>query len=289
MCDVTDDPFSAQFVWPAPAKVNHFLHVTGRREDGYHRLQTLFQFLDLQDELVFTARGDGHIRLLNPPPGLAGDDNLILRAARLMQRMSGAPIGADIHLTKRIPVGGGLGGGSSNAATTLVALNRLWNLGFPLDELAGYGAMLGADVPVFVRGKAAWGEGIGEKLSPIDLPERAIVLVVPPVAVSTASIFGDADLPRDHPRVEWSDFLAGECVNDCEAVVCRRHPEVALALSTLRRFGPAKLSGTGASVFLECDDRAAAEAVAAQLPASWNKPVVRGLNHSPLAAIMRGL
>tara|TARA_R110001599_G_scaffold153651_20_gene339086 strand:+ start:10984 stop:11844 length:861 start_codon:yes stop_codon:yes gene_type:complete len=286
---LTDHPFSARFIWPAPAKLNHFLHVTGQRDDGYHSLQTVFQFIDLQDELVFTARGDGQIRLLNAPAGLQGDDNLILRAARLIQRMSGAPIGADIHLTKRIPVGGGLGGGSSNAATTLVALNRLWNLGFPLDELAGYGAMLGADVPVFVRGRAAWGEGIGDRLTPMGLPEQPVVLVIPPVSVSTASIFNDPELPRDHARVEWDDFWAGRCGNDCEAVVCRRHPEVAEALAALRTHGPARLSGTGAAVFLPCDSQAAAQAVLDQLPKNWTKRVVQGLNHSPLAAILRGL
>lgn len=286
---MTDDPFSARFIWPSPAKLNHFLHVTGRRDDGYHTLQTVFQFIDLQDELVFTARGDGDIRLLNAPEGLQGEDNLILRAARLIQRMSGAPIGADIHLTKRIPVGGGLGGGSSNAATTLVALNRLWNLGFPMDELAGYGAMLGADVPVFVRGKSAWGEGIGERLTPVTLPEQPIVLIVPPVSVSTGSIFSDPALPRNHARIDWADFLAGRCGNDCEAVVCARHPEVAEALTVLRTLGPAKLSGTGAVVFLACDSHRAAEAVLAQLPKNWTKRVVQGLNHSPLAAILRGL
>ncbi|WP_029890785.1 4-(cytidine 5'-diphospho)-2-C-methyl-D-erythritol kinase [Polycyclovorans algicola] len=286
---VTDDPFSARFIWPSPAKLNHFLHVTGRRDDGYHTLQTVFQFIDLQDELVFTARGDGDIHLHNAPEGLQGDDNLILRAARLIQRMSGVPVGADIHLTKRIPVGGGLGGGSSNAATTLVALNRLWNLGFPLDELAGYGAILGADVPVFVRGRAAWGEGIGERLMPVTLPETPVVLVVPPVSVSTASIFKDPALPRDHARVDWATFEAGACVNDCEAVVCRRHPEVAEALAALRKLGPARLSGTGAAVFLPCDSQHAAQMVIDQLPKNWTKRVVQGLNHSPLAAILRGL
>jgi len=285
----SEHPFSSRFAWPAPAKINRFLHVTGRRSDGYHTLQTLFQFIDLQDDLRFSARGDSEFVLHDAPAALATEDNLILRAARLMQRVSGAPLGADIYLTKRIPVGGGLGGGSSNAATTLVALNRLWNLGFPIDELADLGATLGADVPVFVRGTAAWGEGIGERLSPVTLAESWLVLAMPAVTVPTAAVFADPALPRRHPSVTWDDYEAGRCGNDCEEVVCARYPEVARALDTLRAFGQARLSGTGACVFLSCVTEADAHRIDAALPDGLQRIITRGLNHSPLAAILHGL
>lgn len=285
----SEHPFSSRFAWPAPAKINRFLHVTGRRDDGYHTLQTLFQFIDLQDDLRFTARGDGAFVLHGAPAALATDDNLILRAARLIQRVSGAPLGAEIHLTKRIPVGGGLGGGSSDAATTLVALNRLWNLGFPTDELADLGTTLGADVPVFVRGTAAWGEGIGERLSPVAAEESWLVLAMPAVSIPTAAVFADPALPRRHPPVTWDDYTAGRCGNDCEDVVCARYPDVARTLDLLRAFGPARLSGTGACVFLPCATEADARRIEAGLPDDLRRIITRGLNHSPLAAIMRGL
>lgn len=284
-----DAPFSAGFAWPAPAKINLFLHVTGRREDGYHTLQTLFQFVDLVDHLRFHQRGDGQITLQTPLADINHDDNLIVRAARRLAAVSGAPIGVDIELDKRIPVGAGLGGGSSNAATTLIALNRLWNLGFPADELADIGLPLGADIPVFVRGHAAWAEGIGERLSPIDLPEPWYLLLLPPVTVATATVFADPTLERAHARVQFEDYSSGICVNDCEPVTTRLFPPVAEALAWLRRFGPARMSGTGACVFLEAENRAAAETLAAQADPTWRPTVVRGLNRSPLAAIMRGL
>ena len=273
----------------APAKVNLTLAVLGRRADGYHLLQTLFQFVDLVDHLHFQQRGDGQINLLTPVAGVATQDNLIVRAARKLQSVSGAPIGVDIRVDKCIPTGAGLGGGSSNAATTLIALNRLWNLGFPTDELADIGLALGADVPVFVRGHAAWAEGIGERLSPVDLPEPWYLLLLPPVSVLTADIFAAPDLRRDHPWVRFEDYQDGLCGNDCETVTCERHPEVAEALAWARRFGPARMSGTGACVFLETADRASAETLVAQAPPAWRPCAVRGLNRSPLAAIMRGL
>ena len=284
-----DAPFSAGFAWPAPAKINLFLHVTGRREDGYHTLQTLFQFVDLVDHLRFHQRGDGQITLQTPLADINHDDNLIVRAARRLAAVSGAPIGVNIELDKRIPVGAGLGGGSSNAATTLIALNRLWNLGFPADELADIGLPLGADIPVFVRGHAAWAEGIGERLSPIDLPEPWYLLLLPPVTVATATVFADPTLERAHARVQFEDYSSGICVNDCEPVTTRLFPPVAEALAWLRRFGPARMSGTGACVFLEAENRAAADTLAAQADPAWRPTVVRGLNRSPLAAIMRGL
>ncbi len=284
-----DDPFSAQFEWPAPAKLNLFLHVTGRRADGYHLLQTLFQFVDLVDHLRFRQRGDGQINLLTPLPGVADEDNLIVRAARKLQTVSGAPIGVDIEVDKQIPTGAGLGGGSSNAATTLVALNRLWNLGFPTDELADIGLALGADVPVFVRGHAAWAEGIGERLSPVILPEPWYVILLPAVQVSTAAVFADPTLRRDHPWVSMDDYDGGLCGNDCEAVTTARYPVVGEALAWARRFGAARMSGTGACVFLPAIDQASAESLAGQAEPQWRARAVRGLNRSPLAAIMRGL
>ena len=207
----------------------------------------------------------------------------------IQKHRRGAPIGVDIELDKRIPVGAGLGGGSSNAATTLIALNRLWNLGFPADELADIGLPLGADIPVFVRGHAAWAEGIGERLSPIDLPEPWYLLLLPPVTVATATVFADPTLERAHARVQFEDYSSGICVNDCEPVTTRLFPPVAEALAWLRRFGPARMSGTGACVFLEAENRAAADTLAAQADPAWRPTVVRGLNRSPLAAIMRGL
>jgi 4-diphosphocytidyl-2-C-methyl-D-erythritol kinase len=286
---MSDDPFSAAFGWPAPAKLNLFLHITGRRSDGYHLLQTWFQFLDLQDELHFRQRGDGELHLVEGIEGVADEDNLVLRAARRLRTVSGVAIGADIRLHKRIPLGAGLGGGSSNAATTLIALNRLWNLGFPIDELAEIGLALGADVPVFIRGQAAWAEGIGERLSPLPAPEMAYLLLLPPVQVATAQIFADLALRRDHPRVTPAEIAAGAGVNDCEPVTVRHHPEIGAALAWLRRHGPAAMSGTGACCFLPLADERLGRRLAAEAPPAWRATVVRGLNRSPLAAIMRGL
>lgn len=275
------------FPWPAPAKLNLFLHVTGRRKDGYHELQTLFQFLDHGDELYFTPRGDGVIQRLGGAPGVAEDDDLVVRAARLLQNASGANLGADIRVIKRIPLGGGLGGGSSDAATTLIALNRLWNLGFPNDELAGYGLTLGADVPVFVRSHAAWAEGVGDKLTPVTPPEPWYVIITPEVAVPTAEIFNAPELQRDCRPVRYEDFLAGRTQNVCEAVTCARYPAVREALDWLRAHGTPRMSGTGASVFATFETEAQAHRVAMKIPTNWRHFVARGLNRSPLAAIMR--
>lgn len=275
--------------WPAPAKLNLFLHVTGRRADGYHRLQTLFQFLDYGDTLLFTPNTRGELSCSGGPPGLPPEQELCLRAARLLREASGAQEGADIQVHKRIPLGGGLGGGSSNAATTLVALNQLWGCGLTTDALAALGLQLGADVPVFVRGHAAWAEGVGEILRPCAPPEPWYVVLTPPVAVSTAEIFGAPELRRDHAPVTETDFAAGRCVNDCEPVTFARHPQVAAAHAWLSRHAPARMSGTGASVFAAFDTRAAALAVAAQAPSEWRNFVAAGLNRSPLAGIIRRL
>ncbi|SFF43119.1 4-diphosphocytidyl-2-C-methyl-D-erythritol kinase [Fontimonas thermophila] len=276
--------FTAECPWPAPAKLNLFLHVTGRRPDGYHQLQTVFQFLDYGDSLFFTPRGDTEIRRVEGPRSIPPEQDLVVRAARAIQRASGCRLGAEIRIDKRIPVGGGLGGGSSDAATTLVALNRLWNLGLTTDELATLGLALGADVPVFVRGHAAWAEGIGERLTAVELPESWFVVLTPPVAVATREIFGAPELERHSTPVTLADFLAGRTGNVCEPVTCQRYPQVAAALAWLRRFGDARMSGTGASVFLPCTTRAQAADIAAQAPSDWHRIVARGLNRSPLHA-----
>lgn len=280
-------PYTADHAWLAPAKLNLFLHVTGRRADGYHNLQTVFQFVDFCDRLFFTPRGDGVIRRIEGPSHIAEDQDLVLRAASALQTASGCGLGADIRLEKNIPVGAGLGGGSSDAATTLTALNQLWNLGFTPDELARIGLKLGADVPVFVRGHAAWAEGVGERLRPLDLSEPWYLVLTPPVHVSTAEIFSAPELHRDTAAMTAEQFLAAGGHNDCEPVTCARYPQVKQALEWLRRFGPARMSGTGASIFLDFATRAQAEAVKAQVPPEWRSFVARGLNRSPLAGIMR--
>lgn len=280
-------PYIADHAWLAPAKLNLFLHVTGRRADGYHHLQTVFQFVDFSDRLFFTPRGDSIIRRTAGPAHIAEDQDLVLRAARALQAASGCSLGADICLEKNIPVGAGLGGGSSDAATTLTALNRLWNLGFTPDELACIGLKLGADVPVFVRGRAAWAEGVGERLRPLDLPEPWYLVLTPPVHVSTAEIFSAPELQRSTAAITVEQFLAVGGHNDCEPVTCARYPQVKQALDWLRRFGPARMSGTGASIFLDFATRQQAEAVKVQMPPEWQAFVARGLNLSPLAKASR--
>jgi 4-diphosphocytidyl-2-C-methyl-D-erythritol kinase len=282
-------PFTTEFPWPAPAKLNLFLHVTGRRDDGYHALQTLFQFLDHGDSLFFRPRGDGVVERLAAVPGVPPEEDLSVRAALLLSRASGANLGADIRIEKRIPMGAGLGGGSSDAATTLVALNRLWNIGFTGDELAALGLQLGADVPVFVRGLASWAEGIGERLSPVEIAEPWYLVITPPITVSTREIFGAPDLQRDCARVTLDDYLAGRTGNVCEAVTTARYPEVQAVLDWARAHGPAAMSGTGASVFMPFAERAPAIKLRSEVPADWKSFVARGLNRSPLTAIMRGL
>lgn len=282
MSDSLPGAFTAGFAWPAPAKLNLFLHITGRRADGYHELQTVFQFLDLADQLYFVPRGDGVIRRLEGPAAVREEDDLTVRAAQTIQRASGCNLGADIRIDKRIALGAGLGGGSSNAATTLVALNRMWNLGLTTDELATLGLRLGADVPVFVRGHAAWAEGVGERLSRIEPAERWYVVLVPPVAVSTAAIFAAPELQRDCPRITPADYSTDTADNVCEPVTIARHPEVATALRWLRMHGAARMSGTGAAVFLACETREQAKSIADRTDAPGQCFVARGLNRSPL-------
>lgn len=288
--------------WPAPAKLNLFLHIVGRRANGYHLLQTVFQFIDLCDELEIAPRQDGVIRALHALPGISPEQDLTMRAARLLKQAAAVRepsfSGADIRLRKRLPLGGGLGGGSSDAATTLVALNHLWDLKLSIDELAALGLRLGADVPVFVRGLAAWGEGVGERLTPLSLSEPWYLVLVPPCHVSTAEVFRDPELTRDSPPITISGFHTGSIRddwvrddgvrNDCEAVVRGHYPEVDSAMRWLGRYAQARLTGTGACVFAAFDDEAEAQRVCAQAPAGWQVLVARGLNRSPLLARLAG-
>ena len=274
--------------WPAPAKLNLFLHITGRRADGYHELQTVFQFLDYGDRLQIDVRRDGDLRREGTVAGVPADQDLTLRAARALQRDTGCRLGCDVRIDKRIPLGGGLGGGSSDAATALVVLNRLWQLKLPLADLARIGLTLGADVPVFVHGHAAWAEGIGERLTPVWPAEAWYLVITPDCAVNTREMYADPQLPRATPRVSWDDFAAGRTHNDFEAIVRRRYPPVAAALDVASRFGRARLSGSGASVFVDFPDQAAAMRAQAALPAGWRGLVARGLNESPLRAATGG-
>jgi 4-diphosphocytidyl-2-C-methyl-D-erythritol kinase len=276
------DALARRFVWPAPAKLNLFLHITGRRPDGYHELQTVFQFLDYGDELRFAPREDGVVRRLGEVAGVAPEQDLVVRAARLLQTATRCTRGADIHLTKRLPLGGGLGGGSSDAATTLTALNQLWGLGLDDEALAALGLQLGADVPVFVRGHAAWAEGVGERLTPVDLPEPWYVVLAPPVAVSTAALFADPQLTRHARPLRIRDFFVGAGTNVFEPLVRRQYPEIDAALRWLSGYSPARLTGTGACVFAAFETEGAARAVAADVAGRWGVIVAAGRNRSPL-------
>ncbi|MAM56336.1 MAG: 4-(cytidine 5'-diphospho)-2-C-methyl-D-erythritol kinase [Salinicola sp.] len=273
---------------PAPAKLNRLLRITGRREDGYHSLQTLFQILDRGDTLRFETQPQGSDITLSPAlAGVTEADNLIVRAARRLQRETGCRQGATVTLEKRLPMGGGLGGGSSNAATTLLALDRLWGLGLGLERLATLGLALGSDVPVFVRGRTAWAEGVGERLTAVDLGPAWFVIVHPGVEISTAAIFGHPGLTRDSTVISMRRALDGaapEAVwrNDCESIVRALHPEVDRALDWLGQYGNAMLTGTGACVFCPLDDERQADQVLQQVPDEWQAFKARGCNLSPL-------
>ena len=277
------EPLGRPEPWPAPGKLNLFLHVVGRRADGYHLLQTAFQFIDLLDEIRFWRRPPGAIERIGDLPGVPAESDLTIRAARRLAVLT-APDhpGVAIEVRKRLPMQGGVGGGSSDAATVLVALNELWNLGLKSAEIATIGVEFGADVPVFVHGQAAWAEGIGELLTPMDFPEPVFLLVQPDATVSTAEVFKDPELTRDSPTIKIRDSLTTGGRNDCEPVVRRRFPVVAEALDWLGQFGPARLTGTGSCVFAVMPSDAAAHAALDCVPARWNGHVVRGLNRSPL-------
>ncbi|QQA78022.1 4-(cytidine 5'-diphospho)-2-C-methyl-D-erythritol kinase [Pectobacterium parmentieri] len=277
--------------WPAPAKLNLFLYITGQRQDGYHLLQTLFQFLDYGDTLTIRPRDDDQINLLTPVDGVDNEQNLIVRAARLLQQQHGdrpTHFGADISIDKRLPMGGGLGGGSSNAATVLVALNHLWQSGLSVDSLAELGLQLGADVPVFVRGHAAFAEGIGEQLTPANPPEKWYLVAHPGVSIATPLIFGDPELTRNSPVRDLESLLNQTFVNDCEAIARKRFREVEQLLSWLLEYAPARLTGTGACVFAEFDTEFAARQVLDQAPEWLSGFVARGVNVSPLQRKLSG-
>jgi 4-diphosphocytidyl-2-C-methyl-D-erythritol kinase len=268
--------------WRAPAKLNLFLHVTGRRTDGYHELQTLFQLIDLCDTITISLRADGLIERPVGPAGVAPEADLTLRAALALQRATGTGQGAELRVHKRIPQGGGLGGGSSDAATTLLALNELWDCGLSLDELASLALPLGADVPVFVRGFSAWAEGVGERLTPVSLPEAWYVIIYPGVGISTQEVFQSPELTRNSPLITIRAFFQSGGHNDCEPVVRARSPEVAAAIDWLTREGSAQLTGTGSCVFTARRSAAEAERLAARVPERWMSFVARGLSTSPV-------
>lgn len=272
----------AHLILPAPAKLNLMLHILGRRPDGYHELQTLFQFLDHGDELGFSLREDGEIHLRTEVPGVPHDSNLIVRAARSLQQASGTRLGADIWLDKRLPMGGGIGGGSSDAATTLLGLDHLWRTRLGEERLAELGLALGADVPVFVRGRAAFAEGVGERLQPVTLEEPWFLVAVPQVFVSTAEVFTDPELTRNSAPINLRSLLEGGSRNDCQPVVEKRYPEVRNALMWLNKFTSARLTGTGACVFGSFPNRDDADKVARQLPATLPSFVAKGSNISML-------
>ncbi len=268
--------------WPAPAKLNLFLHITGRRADGYHELQTLFQFLDYGDELCFELREDGEIHRVTELDGIPEADDLVVKAAALLQQHTRCGAGVDIYVDKKLPMGGGLGGGSSDAATTLVALNHLWGLNLSTDELAKLGVQLGADVPVFVHGWAAWAEGVGEKLTPVQPEEPWYLVLIPASHVSTAEIFNDFELTRGCASIKMRDFLEGNSSNVCEPVVSKRYPEVRKSIEWLSKYAPTKMTGTGACVFASFAQEEDAQNVLKKLPEKWQGFVAKGMNLSPL-------
>lgn len=270
-------------IWPAPAKLNLFLRITGRRADGYHTLQTVFQFLDYGDELEFALTDDGQITRVSPLAGVPEDKDLTVRAARLLQQTAAVRQGVRIHLVKRIPAGGGLGGGSSDAATTLLALNELWGVHLPPAELARLGLALGADVPVFIHGQAAWGEGIGEVLTPVEPEEAWFLVLVPPVHVSTAQVFASPELTGYSPPLTIRDFHEGRGLrNDLEAAVRSRYPEVDRAMRWLSEYGEPRMSGSGGCVFLKVANADRGRQILERIPKPFTGFVARGMNRHPL-------
>jgi 4-diphosphocytidyl-2-C-methyl-D-erythritol kinase len=281
--------------FPAPAKLNLLLRVVGRRPDGYHLLQTVFRFIRYGDDVRLSVRQDGEIRRVSDLAGVAAADDLTVRAAKLLKDATGTPLGADIALVKRLPIGAGLGGGSSDAATVLIALNQLWGTGLTREELQALGIELGADVPVFIFGESAFGEGIGERLTPLALPPAWYLVLTPPVSVATAAVFSHPDLKRDSKVIKIQGFSAAELMahatnepmNDLQGLVCRLHPEVAGHLNWLQQFGRALMTGSGAAVFASFDTEAAARSVLARLPQTMSGFVARGLDRHPLSDLLK--
>ncbi len=268
--------------WPAPAKINLMLRITGQREDGYHLLQTVFQLTDLCDWLTFHQVNDSSVTLQTPIPGVPEQTDLTVRAANLLKQETGCQQGVCIEVEKKLPMGGGLGGGSSDAATTLVVLNRLWKLGLTEQRLMQLGLQLGADVPVFVFGRAAWAEGVGEKLERIDVPEKWTVIIKPDCHVDTKEIFSVKDLTRNSKSIRIADFLTGQHQNDCLDVVRKIYKPVEKALIDLSRFSEARLTGTGACVFAQFDSEELARQAYESLNSQWQVYLTKGLNRSLL-------
>lgn len=267
---------------PSPAKINLFLHITGRRDDGYHSLQTLFQLLDYGDQLTFNATQDSTISLSPQLEGVSSEDNLIVRAARLLQQATHTPSGCQIQLQKKLPMGAGLGGGSSNAATALLGLNRLWGTALSTSQLEDLGRQLGADVPVFIRGRTAFAEGIGEQLTPVDLPQSWYLVVTPNIQVSTAQIFSHPELTRHSPPIKIRALSEAQYRNDCQPIVEQLYPQVKQAISWLQRFEKPLMTGTGASVFCRFDSESQAVQAQTEVPEKWSSFVAPGVNLSPL-------
>jgi len=285
---LSDDNLWAQR-WPAPAKLNLMLRIVGRRPDGYHLLQTVFQFVELCDWLKFHRVADGSVRLLQALPGVAEADDLTVRAARLLQAETGCTQGVSIEVEKNLPMGGGLGGGSSDAATVLVVLNQLWGLGLSETKLMELGLSLGADVPIFVYGHAAWAEGVGERVEKITLPEQWLVLIKPECEVNTGKIFCAEELTRDSKYITIADFMAGQCQNDCLDVVCQYHPPVKQALDALSEFSSARLTGTGACAFALFASQEAAYSAYQTLKPKWQVYLSKCFNESPLYSRLKGV
>ncbi|MDW6001555.1 4-diphosphocytidyl-2-C-methyl-D-erythritol kinase [Vibrio mangrovi] len=281
-------PNSEQTVWPSPAKLNLFLYITGRRDDGYHELQTLFQFLDYGDELTIRVNTSGEVTVSPEIEGVPLQENLIWKAATQLQKHTHTLLGAEIHLHKVLPMGGGIGGGSSNAATALVALNHLWQCGLSENQLADIGLQLGADVPVFVQGHAAYAEGVGEKLTPVTPPEKWYLVIRPDVSISTAAIFSHPKLTRNTPKRELTTLLQHPYENDCEKIVRKLYPEVDKQLSWLLQYAPSRLTGTGSCIFAEFSSEEEAQHVLSRLPDEVSAFVAKGRNISPLKETFAG-
>ena len=268
--------------WPSPAKLNLFLHILGRYDNGYHKLQSLFQMLDYGDKLAFDINHTGTIAMSTPLKGVKDEDNLIIRAAKLLAAQTKTKLGAHISLEKCLPMGGGIGGGSSNAATTLVALNALWGTRLSVHQRADIGLQLGADVPIFVRGETAFAEGVGEQITPAPQPEQWFLVANPNVHISTGEIFTAQELTRNTPSMDWADYKFEETRNDCQQLVVNRYPEVAKLLQWLVHYAPSRMTGTGACVFAPFSDESLANDVQGKLPSSWQSFVAKGVNRSPL-------
>ncbi|VAW93919.1 4-diphosphocytidyl-2-C-methyl-D-erythritol kinase [hydrothermal vent metagenome] len=276
--------------WPAPAKLNLFLHITAQREDGFHLLQTVFVLIDFADQLGFCITDTPLIELDYQLAGVSKEQDIIYRAARALQQKTGTLQGARITLEKNLPMGGGLGGGSSDAATTLLVLNHLWGCGLDLPDLAAIGLTLGADVPVFIYGQNAWAEGVGEQLIPVDIPKTWYLVLIPEINVSTEQIFSDPQLIRDCPPITIRDFLAGQGQNVCEPIVAARSPEVVAALKALADSGAkARMTGTGACVFAAFDTETEARQIWSTLSARWNGFIAQGLDHSPVHEMLKSV